>query len=103
QEAVRLAPHLVMPGNRPSNTIVMERVTPRALGALIALYEHRTVAAGYLWGLNSFDQFGVELGKRLGEAVHAALLERGAEVQGVDSSTAALIVMYRQMQLQAGH
>ncbi|HMV70851.1 MAG TPA: glucose-6-phosphate isomerase [Pseudomonadales bacterium] len=103
QEAVRLAPHLVMPGNRPSNTIVMERVTPRTLGALIALYEHRTVAAGYLWGLNSFDQFGVELGKRLGEAVHAALLERGAEVQGVDSSTAALIVMYRQMQLQAGH
>ena len=97
QEAERLAPYLVMPGNRPSNTIVMDRVTPRTLGALIALYEHRTVTAGYLWGLNSFDQFGVELGKRLGETVHAALLADGTVQPEVDSSTAALIAMYRRL------
>jgi len=94
QAAARLAPHLVMPGNRPSNTIVMQRLTPRTLGALLALYEHRTAAEGYLWDLNSFDQFGVELGKRLGEGVHAALL--GAEpASGTDASTAGLIAMYR--------
>jgi len=84
----------VMPGNRPSNTIVMQRLTPRTLGALVALYEHRTAAEGYLWDLNSFDQFGVELGKRLGEGVHAALC--GGEPQcGTDASTAGLIAMYR--------
>lgn len=94
QAAARLAPHLVMPGNRPSNTIVMQRLTPRTLGALLALYEHRTAAEGYIWDLNSFDQFGVELGKRLGEGVHAALL--GAEpASGTDASTAGLIAMYR--------
>ena len=92
--AARLAPHLVMPGNRPSNTIVMQRLTPRTLGALVALYEHRTAAEGYLWDLNSFDQFGVELGKRLGEAVHAALAG-GTPAQAVDASTAGLIAMYR--------
>lgn len=97
QEAERLSPHLVMPGNRPSNTIVMERVTPRTLGALIALYEHRTVTAGYLWGLNSFDQYGVELGKRLGTAVHAALTGTEESAADVDSSTAMLISMYREL------
>lgn len=97
QEAERLSPHLVMPGNRPSNTIVMERVTPRTLGALIALYEHRTVTAGYLWGLNSFDQYGVELGKRLGMAVHAALTATEESAADVDSSTAMLISMYREV------
>ena len=102
EEAERLAPHLVMPGNRPSNTIVMERVTPRTLGALIALYEHRTVAAGYLWGLNSFDQFGVELGKRLGEAVHAALVDVASAAHDVDPSTASLIAMYRALHAPAG-
>jgi len=90
----RLAPHLVMPGNRPSNTIVMRQVTPRTLGALLALYEHRTAAEGYLWDLNSFDQFGVELGKRLGEGVHRAL-GGAATAPDTDASTAALIAMYR--------
>lgn len=98
QDVDRLAAHLVMPGNRPSNTIVMERVTPHALGALIALYEHRAVTAGYLWGINSFDQFGVELGKRLGKTVHAALVaDTDDGLQGVDSSTASLISLYRSM------
>ena len=83
-----------MPGNRPSNTIVMQRLTPRTLGALVALYEHRTAAEGYLWDLNSFDQFGVELGKRLGEDVHAAL-GGGEPRSGTDASTAGLIAMYR--------
>lgn len=94
EEIERLAPHLVMPGNRPSNTLVMERVTPRTLGALAALYEHRTAAEGYLWDLNSFDQFGVELGKQLGEGVHRAL-GGGEAAPDTDASTAALIAMYR--------
>jgi glucose-6-phosphate isomerase len=92
----RLAPHLVMPGNRPSNTILMPRLTPHSLGALLALYEHRTAVEGYLWDLNSFDQYGVELGKRLGEAVHKAM--QGAPATDIDASTAALIAAYRQSQ-----
>ena len=87
----RLAPHLVMPGNRPSNTISLRRLDPETLGALLALYEHRTAFEGILWDLNSFDQFGVELGKQIGEAVHRAM-EGNAEALGsLDASAAALV------------
>lgn len=87
----RLAPHLVMPGNRPSNTISMRRLDPETLGALLAVYEHRTAFEGILWNLNSFDQFGVELGKQIGEAVHHAM-EGNAEALGsLDESAAALV------------
>jgi glucose-6-phosphate isomerase len=65
EHAATLAPHLVMPGNRPSSVITMESLTPRTLGALLALYEHRTYCSGRLWHLNSFDQWGVELGKEI--------------------------------------
>ena len=61
-----LAPHLAMPGNRPNSVITMEKLTPAALGALLALYEHRTFCSGWLWGINPFDQWGVELGKEIG-------------------------------------
>jgi glucose-6-phosphate isomerase len=93
-EAERLAPHLVMPGNRPSNVLLLQSVTPATLGALLALYEHRTAAEGYLWDLNSFDQYGVELGKQLGEAVHRAMLT-GEGMQSMDAATAALIAAWR--------
>jgi glucose-6-phosphate isomerase len=60
-----LARHRSFPGNRPSTTFVLDALTPRSLGALIALYEHRVFTSGALWGINSFDQWGVELGKAL--------------------------------------
>jgi glucose-6-phosphate isomerase len=95
--AGRLAPHLVMPGNRPSNTISMERLTPQTLGALIALYEHRTALEGYLWGIDSFDQFGVELGKRIGESVHRALRGDATELDALDASSAAAVAAWREL------
>ena len=91
----RLAPHLVMPGNRPSNTISMRRVEPETLGALLALYEHRTAVEGILWNLNSFDQFGVELGKQIGETVHRALGGDAAALGNLDASAVAIISEWR--------
>jgi glucose-6-phosphate isomerase len=84
-----LARHRSFPGNRPSTTLVLEALTPRSLGALIALYEHRVFTSGALWGINSFDQWGVELGK----ALTNQLLPRFAsgDTQGLDPSTAALL------------
>jgi glucose-6-phosphate isomerase len=84
-----LARHRTFPGNRPSTTLLLEALTPRALGALIALYEHRVFVSGALWGLNSFDQWGVELGK----ALCNALLPRldSGDVAGLDGSTAGLL------------
>jgi glucose-6-phosphate isomerase len=94
-EAERLAPHRVMPGNRPCNVLTMDSVTPQTLGALIALYEHRTAAEGYLWDLNSFDQYGVELGKQLGEAVYRAMVT-GEGLEGMDAATAAVVSSWRE-------
>ena len=65
EEVEALAPHRVFPGNRPSNTIVLQRLDPCSLGALIALYEHKVFVQGAIWNINSFDQWGVELGKQL--------------------------------------
>ena len=72
-EAERLAPHLVMPGNRPNSIISMPALTPATLGALLALYEHRTFCSGQLWGINPFDQWGVELGKEIGVQILGGL------------------------------
>jgi glucose-6-phosphate isomerase len=84
-----LGRHRRFPGNRPSTTLLLDALTPRALGALVALYEHRVWTSGALWGLNSFDQWGVELGK----ALCSGLLPRLAsgDVSGLDASTAGLI------------
>ncbi|HEX4509509.1 MAG TPA: glucose-6-phosphate isomerase [Burkholderiaceae bacterium] len=88
-----VAAHRSFSGNRPSTTLVLEALTPRSLGALIALYEHRVFCDGAMWGINSFDQWGVELGK----ALASALLPRMAsgDVAGLDGSTAGLLQRLR--------
>jgi len=90
REVELLAPHKVFPGNRPSNTILYRRLDPAMLGMLIALYEHKVFVQGVIWGVNSFDQWGVELGKTLaGELL--PIVEGKATAEGHDSSTAGLI------------
>jgi len=84
-----LVPHLVFEGNRPSNTLLLQRLDPFHLGALLALSEHRTFVQGVLWNINSFDQWGVELGKKLAAPIQREL--EGAPAQPHDASTAALI------------
>jgi len=88
-----LAPQRTFPGDRPSTFILLERLEPEQLGALIALYEHKTFVEGVLWGINSFDQWGVELGKTLATRVLGEL-EGGAAGEH-DPSTAALIAKLR--------
>lgn len=90
-----LAPHKVIVGNQPSNTIVLERSTPRSIGALIALYEHKVFCQGSIWGINSFDQWGVELGKQLSNHIYARLASEEDPLEFQDSSTAGLVAMYR--------
>lgn len=89
-DIARLAPHKVFPGNRPSTTIAYERLTPFALGRLIALYEHRVFVEGTIWGINSFDQWGVELGKELATEL-LPLIEGIEPAVGRDPSTLGLI------------
>jgi glucose-6-phosphate isomerase len=86
----RLVPHKLFPGNRPSNTILLPQVTPRALGALIAFYEHKVFVQGAIWNVNSFDQWGVELGKQLAGEILADL-QAGRATPDQDSSTAGLM------------
>ncbi|MBQ5940271.1 glucose-6-phosphate isomerase [Massilia sp. AB1] len=90
EEVERLVPHKTFPGNRPSNTILMERLTPSTLGALIALYEHKTFVQGVIWDVNSFDQWGVELGKVLAKKIEAELAGE-PQPDKHDSSTNGLI------------
>ncbi|AQT96481.1 MULTISPECIES: glucose-6-phosphate isomerase [Pseudomonas] len=93
-EVQKLAPHKVIPGNRPSNTIVVERISPRRLGALVAMYEHKVFVQSVIWGINAFDQWGVELGKELGKGVYNRLT--GAEeTSAEDASTQGLINYFR--------
>ncbi|MGQ0591978.1 MAG: glucose-6-phosphate isomerase [Gammaproteobacteria bacterium] len=93
-EVERLVPHRVCPGNRPSNTLCYERLTPETLGALIALYEHKTLTEGVILGIDSFDQWGVELGKTLAGQVAAGLRGQIPSPEQ-DGSTLALIERYR--------
>lgn len=86
--------HKLFPGNRPSNTLLFKRLTPRTLGRLIALYEHKVFVQGVIWRLNSFDQWGVELGKQLAKTILPELSTSGA-VQSHDSSTNGLINYYK--------
>jgi glucose-6-phosphate isomerase len=88
-------PHRVFPGNRPTNTILAERLTPRTLGTLVALYEHSVFTQGTIWGINSFDQWGVELGKVLAARIVAELESEDEPELAHDSSTNALIRRYR--------
>ena len=92
-----LVPHRVFEGNRPSNTILMDELTPSALGKLVALYEHNVFTQGTIWHIDSFDQWGVELGKVLAQRIIPELESRDAPVLGHDSSTNNLIRRYRRM------
>jgi len=90
-----LAPHRVFDGNRPSNTILAESLTPETLGKLVALYEHSVFTQGVIWNINSFDQWGVELGKALANRILAELKSQNGPELEHDSSTNALICYYR--------
>jgi glucose-6-phosphate isomerase len=89
-----LVPHKVFEGNRPSNSFMFQKLTPRTLGSLIAIYEMKIFAQGVLWNINSFDQWGVELGKALAKVILPELLSEG-EVTSHDSSTNGLINYYK--------
>jgi glucose-6-phosphate isomerase len=89
-------PHRTFKGNRPTTTILATELTPSVLGQLVALYEHKVFVQGAVWNIDSFDQWGVELGKVLAKRVEPALTE-GADVPGLDSSTAALVAAYRKL------
>jgi glucose-6-phosphate isomerase len=92
-DPLTLAKHRSFPGNRPSTTLLLDQVTPRSLGALIACYEHRVFTSGAVWGINSFDQWGVELGKALCNDLLPRLAS--GDASGLDASTAGLLKRLR--------
>ena len=92
-----LVPHKVFEGNKPSSTFFLDKLTPAALGKLVALYEHSVFVQGVIWGVNSFDQMGVELGKQLAQKIIPELEDEKAELSH-DSSTSALINYYRKQE-----
>jgi glucose-6-phosphate isomerase len=92
-----LVPHRVFEGNRPSNVILAERLTPAVLGTLVALYEHIVFTQGVLWNINSFDQWGVELGKALAQRIIPEIESKTEPKLGHDTSTNSLILRYRKM------
>ncbi|MFB7634201.1 glucose-6-phosphate isomerase [Streptomyces sp. NPDC056149] len=94
--AEELVPHRTFRGNHPTTTILASELSPSVLGQLIALYEHKVFVQGAVWNINSFDQWGVELGKVLAKRVEPALTD-GAEVPGLDASTAGLVAKYREL------
>ena len=91
-----LVPHKVFEGNHPSNTIFAEQLTPEILGTLVALYEHSVFTQGAIWGINPFDQWGVELGKVLAQRIIPELESKAEPKLAHDSSTNNLIRYYRQ-------
>ena len=91
------APHKNLPGNKPSNTLMLRELNPYNLGSLIALYEHKVFVQSVIWNINAFDQWGVELGKDMGNNVLAALEGNTSRV-GFDSSTSGLVQAYKKMQ-----
>jgi glucose-6-phosphate isomerase len=88
-------PYRYFPGNRPTNTLLAPALTPRVLGELVATYEHKVFTQGVVWGINSFDQWGVELGKALAQQIVPELESEAALAPAHDSSTNALIARYR--------
>lgn len=97
-----LIPHKRMEGNRPTNTILASKLTPYTLGQLIALYEHKIFVQGVIWNINSFDQWGVELGKKLAKTI-LPILTNDATTNGQDSSTQNLISYYKQHYERTNH
>lgn len=96
QEIEYLLPHNVFPGNKPSNTILVRKLSPKSLGSLIALYEHKIFVEGAIWNINSFDQWGVELGKQLAKNILSELRD-DSKVLSHDASTNGLINAWREM------
>jgi len=94
-----LLPHKIFVGNQPTNSILMQKLTPRSLGSLIAMYEHRIFVQGVIWDINSFDQWGVELGKQLAQIIQPEL-RQSADVDSHDASTNGLINHYRHRRYQ---
>jgi glucose-6-phosphate isomerase len=94
-------PYRVTKGNQPSNTILCDRLEPRSLGALVALYEHKVFTQGAIWGIDSFDQWGVELGKELAKRIIPELQADAEPELAHDSSTNALIRRYRAARARA--
>ena len=93
-QIARLIPHKAFPGNRPTTSIMTQKLTPRALGSLIALYEHKIFVQGIVWNIYSFDQWGVELGKQLASKILPEL-DGDRPVTGHDASTNGLINYYK--------
>jgi glucose-6-phosphate isomerase len=97
----KLIPHKVFTGNRPTNSILFPKLTPKTLGMLIAMYEHKIFTQGIIWNINSFDQWGVELGKQLAKAILPELENPGA-ITSHDSSTNGLINRFKEYRVQHG-
>jgi glucose-6-phosphate isomerase len=95
-----LSMHKSFPGNRPTTSMLLQKITPRSLGSLIAMYEHKIFVQGIVWNIYSFDQWGVELGKQLANAILPELATPGP-VTTHDSSTNGLITLYKER--RAGH
>jgi len=93
-EINRLLPHKVFPGNKPSNSLLYPSLTPHLLGMLIALYEHKIFVQGVIWQINSFDQWGVELGKQLAKLIQQEL-DKPQTQDDHDASTRGLLAFYR--------
>jgi len=93
-ELEHLLPHKIFPGNRPTNSILFHQLTPRTLGRLVGLYEHKIFVMGIIWNINSFDQWGVELGKQLAKAIQPELSDKSV-ITSHDSSTNGLINYFK--------
>jgi glucose-6-phosphate isomerase len=96
EEIAKLLPFKVFTGNRPTNSILVKKITPRTLGSLIAIYEHKIFVQGVIWNIFSFDQWGVELGKQLANSILPELAD-DADVTTHDPSTNALINAFKKM------
>jgi glucose-6-phosphate isomerase len=93
----KLAPHKVFSGNRPSSVFIYKKLSPRVLGQLVALYEHKVFVQSVIWNINAFDQWGVELGKELARRLAPIVADKTASTEGLDSSTAGLIAHMRKL------
>ena len=94
EQIKQLAPHKIFPGNKPSSSIFLNKLDPKTLGSLLAFYEHKVFVQGIVWNINSFDQWGVELGKQLAKVIQPELAGKG-KIGSHDSSTNNLINYYK--------
>ncbi len=99
-EIQKLYPHKIFEGNRPTNSILFRKLTPKVLGSLIAMYEHKIFVQGVVWNIFSFDQWGVELGKQLAKKILPEL-EDDKQVDSHDSSTNGLINAFKEMRMSS--